>query len=250
MTYYLLLAAALVVGGIGFFVRRRAAGLGQGLIILSCLGLIGVLVWQVRSTMFSDDAKPPNRALAVVSFSLANQVQGVIAGQSGTIVMVLPPAGALDAETAESYANALRAPLLRGHPEWELQIANLDAPVKAARAGKIPLPAYQQLVGQHPTALAFVGFAPVPEEMETLFRTDTKTSAPWFLYDPQGGTNWLTALKQKQVRSVIVPRPDVTPQAASGVAGMPGEIFDRLYLLVTPENADRLTSQLGGPTSR
>ncbi|HNQ73102.1 MAG TPA: hypothetical protein PKN95_05810 [Verrucomicrobiota bacterium] len=244
MNYPLWLAGALALGVAGFFVRRRAAGIGQGLIILSCLSLVGVLLWQVRRTLFTETVPAPNRPLAVVSFFLANQVQEAIAGQPGTIVLVLPPAGALDTAQVEAYVNALRAPLLRGHPEWQLEIAHLNAPPKAARAGQIPLAAYQQLVAQHATALAFVGLAPVPAGWEALFATGTKVTTPWFLYDPQGSTHWLAALKQNQVRSVIVPRPDADPGAAANVAGMPGEIFDRFYFLVTPANVDQLAARL------
>ncbi|HPY31037.1 MAG TPA: hypothetical protein PLT00_07330 [Verrucomicrobiota bacterium] len=250
MTYFLLVAVALAIGGIGFLLRRRSTALGQGLILVSCLGLVGILGWQVRGSFSAGDAKPPNRAHAVVSFYLANQTQTAIAGHRGVVVMVLPPAGALDAETAESYANALRAPLLRGHPEWELEIARLDAPTKAARAGKIPLAAFQQLTARYPAALAFVCLAPVPPDIESLFPSESKTTKPWFLFDPQGSTNWVKALKEKRIRSVIVPRPDVNPRAAAGLAGMPGEIFDRLYLLATPETVERVAAQLSSANSK
>jgi hypothetical protein len=244
MTYFLLLAAALAVAGAGWAIRRRAAALGQGLIVLGCVGLLAGIGWQVRQNLFGGDAQQPKRAHAVVSFFLASQTQREISGQRGTVVLVFPPTSMLDAETAESYANAFRAPLLRGHPEWEIQIATLEASAKAARSGTIPLATFQQLVTKFPGALAFVCFAGVPAGLETLSLPGTK-APPWFLFDPAGGTNWLMALKLNRIRSVIVPRPDVNPEKAGGIAGMPGEIFSRLYYLATPENAEQIVANLG-----
>jgi hypothetical protein len=244
MTYYLALGAALMIAGIGWGIRRRAALLGQGLMVLGCVGCLAVLGWQVRQSFFSEDNKPPNRAHAVVSFFLANQTQSAIAGQRGKIVLVFPPTAALDAEAAESYANAFRAPLLRGHPEWEVEIATLEASAKEARAGRIPLTAFQQLATRFSGAIAFACFAPVPPDVEALFPSEQKTSPPWFLFDSQGGTNWVKALKQNRIRSVIVPRPDVNPAAMAGLAGMPGEIFNQLYLLATPATAEQVAAKL------
>jgi hypothetical protein len=245
MTYFLAVAVALMIAGIGWGLRRRFAVLGQGLMVLGCVGCLGVLGWQIRESLFSEDNQPPNRAHAGVSFFLANQTQSAIAGQRGIIVLVFPPTSALDAESAESYANAFRAPLLRGHPEWDVQIATLEAPAKEARAGRMPLAAFQQLIAKYPGALAFACFAAVPPDIETLFSSDQKAMAPWFLFDPQGSTNWVKALKQNRIRSVIVPRPDVNLAAAAGLAGMPGEIFSQLYLLATPSNAEQVAATLG-----
>lgn len=245
MMYFLSLVLVLAVAGIGWGIRRRSAVLGQGLIAVGCVGCVAVIGWQVRQSLFPADAKPPNRAHAVVSFFLANQTQREIAGQRGTVVLVFPPTSALDAETAETYANAFRAPLLRGHPELEVQIATLEAAGKAARSGNIPLAAFQQLVAKFPGALAFVCFSGVPVGIETLFPPERPTVPPVFVFDAGGTTNWMRALMQRRIRSVIVPRPDVNPAAMNGIAGLPGEIFGRLYYLATPETAEQIAAKLG-----
>ena len=172
MMYFLSLVAALAVAGIGWGIRRRSVLWGQGLIAVGCVGCLAAIGWQVRESLFPADAKPPNRAHSVVGFFLASQTQREIAGQRGTVVLVLPPTSALDAETAETYANAFRAPLLRGHPELEVQIATLEAPAREAKAGTIPLAAFKQVVAKFPAALAFVCFAGVPADIATLFPPD------------------------------------------------------------------------------
>lgn len=241
MTYFLLIFAALAVAGIGWGIRQRSALLGQGLIVAGCVGCLAVLGWQVRSTMFPPDAKPPNRAHSVVGFFLASQTQREIGGQHGTVVLVLPRA--LDSETAENYANALRAPLLRGHPELELQIATLDVQARDAKAGTLPLGAFKQVVANFPRALAFVSFAGVPAGLETLFPSQ-QSVPPVFVFDATGSTNWVHALLQRRIRSVIVPRPDVDAATMTGLAGLPGEIFGRLYYLATPETAQQIAAKL------
>lgn len=134
--------------------------------------------------------------------------------------------------------------MLRGHPELEVQIATLEAPGREAKAGTIPLAAFKQVVAKYPGALAFVCFAGVPADMETLFPLDQPTVPPVFVFDAGGTTNWVPALVQHRIRSVIVPRPDVDPATMSGIAGLPGEIFGRLYYLATPETAEQIAATL------
>jgi len=242
--YFLFLALALAVAGVGWGIRGRSALWGQVLIAAGCLGCLGAIGWQVRQTVLPADVKPPNRAHSVVGFFLANQTQREIEGKSGTVVLILPPTSALAAETAETYVNSFRAPLLRGHTEWEVQIANLEAPAKEAKAGRIPLAAFKQVVAKYPKALAFVCIASVPAGIETLFPPDQTTVPPLFVFDAGGTTNWVPALVQHRIRSVIVPRPDVDAAAMGGIAGMPGEIFGQLYYLATAETAEQIAAKL------
>ena len=247
MMYFLFLALALAVAGVGWGIRERSALWGQVLIVMGCVGCLAAIGWQVRQTVFPADAKPPNRAHAVVGFFLANQTQREIEGKSGTVVLILPPTSALPAETAETYINSFRAPLLRGHSEWEVQIANLEAPAREAKAGRIPLAAFKQVVAKFPRALAFVCIASVPVGIETLFPPDQATVLPLFVFDAGGTTNWVAALVQHRIRSVIVPRPDVDAAAMGGIAGMPGEIFGQLYYLATAETAEQVAAKLASP---
>ena len=92
--------------------------------------------------------------------------------------------------------------------------------------------------------MAYVSFAGVPDDMVERFGA-LPTQPAFYVYDPEGSTNWLTALKKGLIRSVIVPRPDVDPKAMAGIAGLPGELFDQLYLLATPGNADSVVARLG-----
>ena len=160
----------------------------------------------------------------------------------------MPPACVLAAETAETYANSFRAPLLRGHPEWEVEIATPEVSSREAKSGIIPLPALKQVVAKYPKALAFVRFAGVPTGVETLFPAEPAAAPPLFVYDSGGTTNWVPALVQRRIRAVIVPRPDVDVAAASGLAGMPGEIFGKLYYLATPETAAQIAAKLAEPS--
>ena len=189
--------------------------------------------------------KAPNRAHAVVSFYLANQTLRDVAGRRGQVVLIFPPASVLDEDTAESYARAFSPLLLRGHPELEVQVARLEAPAKAAKSGDLPLAEFKQVAARFPTALAFICYGSVPADIGELFSPEQKNPPALCVYDPAGTTNWAGALKKGLIRLVIVPRPGVDPTRQGGIAGAPGDIFNQLYLLSTPDTADQVAAQLG-----
>lgn len=244
MTYFLLLLVALVVAGLGWLVRRRSWFWGQVLLVAGCVGCLAVMAWQVRQSLFPSAAKPTNRAHAVVSFYLATQTQQEVAGKSGVVVLIFPPTTMLDADVAQTYANAFSAPLLRGRPELEVQSVTLESPAKGESPGNVSLAAFKQAVAGFPNALAYVSYAAVPADIAELFPVGQASRPPFFLFDPARTANWLTALKQGRLRSVIVPRPGVDPAKGAGVAGGPGELFGQFYLLATPANADQVAAQL------
>jgi hypothetical protein len=241
MTYFLFVLAALAVAGIGCFLRRRSTLWGRGLIVLGCIGCVAVTGWQVRQTLFPAGMHVATHAHRVVGFCLASLAQREIAGQHGTVVLLLPPASALDGETPETYADSLRGPLRWGHPELEVQVATLEAPAKEAKAGTIHLAAFKSAMSKFPGALAFVSYASVPADFGTLFPPEGPAAPPVFVFDGKGTTNWVRPLVQRRIRSVIVPRPDADPAKASGRSG---EIFGQLYYLAVPETAEQVAAKL------
>lgn len=250
MTYFLLLLAAFTVAGVGWLVRRNSQFWGQTLLVLGCVGCLAVMVWQVRQTLFPPAPKPTNRAHAVVSYYLASQTQQEIIGRSGVVAVVFPPPSIMSAEDVETYGNAFSAPLLRGRPELRVEIITLEPPAKGKgnTSGGVSLAGLKQAVAKTPNALAYVIYAPVPADIGELFSPgSTATTPPCFLFDPDGGVNWLTALKQGRIRSVIVPRPGVELAKGTGVVGGPGELFGQFFFLATPANADQIAGQLGAP---
>jgi hypothetical protein len=247
MPYFLFVFAALAVAGLGCGLRRRSPQLGNGLILLGGLGALAVVGWQVRQTLFPSDERMATREHRAIGFCLAGQIQRAITGQRGTVVLLLPPTRALAGETADTYADSLRGPLLRGHPEWDLQVATLEASAKEAKAGQIPLAAFKRALAQSPSALAFVCYTSVPADFGTLFPSD-KPATPVFVFDIQGTTNWVQPLVQRQLRSVVVPRPE--PLATRTKALAEG-LFNQFYYLVTPENATQVAAQLAAaPASK
>ncbi|MBE0539967.1 MAG: hypothetical protein IH623_01085 [Verrucomicrobia bacterium] len=243
MTYYLLLLPALAVAGLGWLARRRFLLLGQVLMVIGGLGCLAVMGWQARQSLFPPSEKLPNRAHAVVSFYLANQTQREIAGRTGVVVLIFPPVKQLDAKTAEDYVNTFSAPLLRGHPEWQVQTVALEPPAKGQA---VSLAEFQQAVAKFPDALAYISYASVPADIAGLFPSE-QPSRPLLVFDPEGSVNWLNALKQGRIRSVIVPRPGIDPAKQAGIGGDPGAIFNQLYFLATPASADQVAAQLAAP---
>jgi hypothetical protein len=147
----------------------------------------------------------------------------------------------MDADTEQSYEEGFVLPLRHGRGKLHLKALRLEGGNHDPGQG---LSAFRQALAQAQEALAIVSYAGAPAGFETLFSAGQPKIAPLYIFDPEGTTNWLSALKQGRVRSVIVPRPATNPSVRAGLAGPPGEIFDQLYLLATPETADQVAAQL------
>jgi len=244
MTYYLILVLALTLVAVGLLVRQRSEFWSRAMMILGGLGCAGCIVWQVRETVFPPAATGPDRGQAVVAYFLAQQVLHEVGNRQGAIVLFFPPESILDEEAVGTYAGTFSR-VLRGFPGLKVQVLRLALPRKAAKAGKIPLAAFQQATTNGPAAVAYVSFAGVPADIEQLLPTTPPQGPGFFVFDPWRTTNWLGALSEGRVRGVIVPRPGVDPLAAREISGEPAEVFKRLYLMATPATANQIAAQLG-----
>jgi hypothetical protein len=239
---FLLLLAALATSGVGVWMTRRWRALGQVVIGLGGLGLIGVLAFQVRQNLFPPQPRMPNHANVAVSVCLANCLLGDLAGQSGNVVLLFPPRRLMDADTEQSYEEGFVLPLRHSRGNLHLKALHLEGGNRDAAHG---LSAFKQAMAQAQDALAVVSYAGAPAGFDSLFSAGEPKIAPLYVFDPEGTTNWLSALKQGRVRAVIIPRPGVNLAAKAAIAGPPDELFAKLYLLVTPETADQVAAQLG-----
>ncbi len=243
MTYYLLLGLGILLVAVGFATRRRFALPGQAMIVIGCLGGAACLVWQLRQTVFTPEGQGPDRGQAVVSYFLAGQVLREAGNRQGPVVLFFPPPSVLDEEAVGTYAGTFKR-VLRGFPELQVQEITLDVPSKAAKTGRIPLSAFQRSVSNAPPAVAYVSFAGVPADIE-LFVTNGPSGL--FVFDPWGTTNWFSALKKGRIRTVIVPRPGVRAGSDAEMAGEPQAVLDRLYLMATPANAEKILAEMQAP---
>jgi hypothetical protein len=224
-------------------VRRRSYLWGQVLLVAGCLGCARCLAWQIRQNLFSTSSKGPDRGQAVVGYFLANQVLGEAGNQQGSVVLFFPPDSVLDAETVGTYAGTFSR-VLRGFPGLKVQMLTLAVPSKAAKAGLIPLAAFQQATSNAPPAVGYVSFAGVPADIENFLPTAGQRGPGFFVFDPWRTTNWLGALRSGRVRSVIVPRLGVRTAPDSEISCEPREVFSRLYLMATPATADKIAAEL------
>src|SRR5208283_2970098 len=122
----LLLLAALVMAGVGIWMSRRWRVLGQVLMALGGLGLVGVVALEVRQCVFSPQPKMPGRREMAVSYCLANCLLGDLAGQSGSVVLLFPQRRLMDADTEQSYEEGFLPPLRHGHGMLRLKALRLD----------------------------------------------------------------------------------------------------------------------------
>ena len=236
----LLLLAALVVSGVGVGVSRRWRVLGQTMMGLGGLGLIGVLALQARQNLFPPQPKTPNRCEMAVSACLANCMMRDLSAQSGNVILLFPQRRFMDADTEQSYEEGFTLPLRHGHGSLHLKALRLEA---AKGKTRYDLSAFKLAMGQAQDALAVISYAGAPTGFETLFSGQPR-SALFYVFDPDGTTNWLGALKACHIRAVVLPRPGVDPRGRGAITGMPQTIFDQFYLLATPETADQVATQL------
>jgi len=244
MIYYFLLILVLALAAAGIWMRQRSLFAGQAMMIAGAIGCIACITWQVRHTVLEPAAAGPDRGQAVVGYFLANQVLTEVGNQQGPIVLFFPPESVFDQETVGTYAGTFSR-VLRGFPELKVQVLTLTAPAKAAKAGQFPLRAFHEAAAKSPAAVAYVSFAGVPVDITKFQPAGAPATAHFYVFDPWGTTNWLTALHEGAVRRVIVPRPGVRHAPGDEVSGEPGAVFNQLYLQVTPETADQIAASLG-----
>jgi hypothetical protein len=127
--------------------------------------------------------------------------------------------------------------LRHGHVKLDLKAVRLEGANR-------DLAAFKQALAQAQEAMAVISYAGVPAGFETLFSAGQPASPLFYVFDGDGTTNWLGALKNGRIRAVVVPRPGVDALGGEGIAGMPEAIFERFYLLATPANADEVAAGL------
>jgi hypothetical protein len=239
---FLLLAAALVLSGAGAWMSRRGRVLGQVMMVLGGVGLIGVVALQVRQYFFAPQPRMPGRCEMAVSECLANCLVADLGRQNGSVVLLFPQRRLMDPDTERSYEEGFIPPLRHGHAILHIKALRLEDKSRNARQNLL---AFQQALTQAPEALAIVSYAGVPADFESLFSAAQPKIPPCYVFDPDGTTNWLGALKARRIRAVVVPRPGVDPRGREVIVGRPETIFERFYLLAAPETADQVAAQLG-----
>jgi len=235
-----LLLVALVVSGLGAWLSRRWRLPGQAMIVLGVLGLLGFLALQLRQNVFPPEAKAPGRGEMAVSACLANFILRDLAGRSGDVVLLFPKRQYMDAETEQSYEQGFTLPLRHAHGNLHLKALHLEA---AKGTAGYDLSAFKQAIAQAQDALAIISYAGAPTGIETLLAQQPNHTLI-YVFDADGTTNWLAGLKQGLISAVVLPRPGVSPHEREAARGMPQDIFERFYLLATPESADQTVAQL------
>jgi hypothetical protein len=233
---FLLLLAALAITGTGVWMSRRWRLAGQSMMAVGALGLIGVIGLQVRQNVF-----PPQptvrRAEMAVSYCLANCLLEDSAGGSGKVILLFPQRRVMGEDLEQSYEDGFVAPLRHGRRKLSLKAVRLEG-------ANGDLSAFKQALDQNEEAMAFVSYAGVPSGFETLFAPEQSNMPAFFVFDAEGTTHWLRALKEGRIKAVALPRPGSDAHSRETSAGMPEQIFDRFYLLATPANADEIAASL------
>ena len=178
------------------------------------------------------------RPSAAVGEVLAQEVSRLIGG-TGTTVLIsreLPKDGpSANRERLESLEAAIkrRAQLKLAPMEWLPR-----PPVGTMDLGVVTPEQFSSALGRHPDAKAFVVFAGLPPYSPALAEAVTRRSVKLVAVCGYSADvrRWL---ESKALSVAVVPRFD-DPPAGSPDPKSPKAWFDREFLLITPENVNRL----------
>lgn len=207
-----------------------------GLCLLATVGI------QVQRNLIRPPSETPGRCELAVASCLGNYVLDDLAGQSGTVILIFPPRALMDANEERSYEDGFTLPIRHGHGMLHLKALHLEA---SKGQGVYSLATFKKALEQAPDALAYVSYAGAPAGFGTLFSAGQPKTAPFYVFDAQGTTNWLPPLKSGGVRIVVLPRPGVAPRTREAATGRPEAILEQFYLQATPATADQVAAQLG-----
>jgi hypothetical protein len=242
-TYFLILAALLGLGIIGYALMNRWRLLGQILMSVGCVGGFSFLAWQLYRDVFASAPKAPDRYDAVVAYMMGEQVAGEFGDKRGQILVILPPEAAAGPKVLDALFDSF-ARVLVPFSNLELKEATLARSNDSTKNSPVTLEAFEQAMAAAPNALACVSFAGVPSDLGKLSLFKEKNVPALFVYDPLAGKNWAEPLKKRLIHRVIVPRPHFALPKGKPIAGPPEEIFQRYFLWATPETADEIVEQL------
>jgi hypothetical protein len=231
----LLLSAVLAIAGMGAWMNRRWPVWGQATIALGILGLVGVVIVQVRQNILPPQPKASGRCEIAVSYGLANCLLGDVSDQGGTVVLLFPQRRNMDENTERSYEDGFVPALRHGRIKLNLKAVRL-------KGENGDLAAFKEALAQDPEAAAIISYAGMPAGCEALFPTGQQQKPLVYVYDSEKTTRWLGALKEGRIRAVVVPRPGADLRGREKAAGMPEAIFEKYYLLATAANADEVAA--------
>lgn len=237
----LLLLLTLAISGLGWWMSRRWVVAGRALMVLGGLGMIGVIVLQLRQNVFTSEPKGPDPGAMAVSFGLASCLLEDSAAQNGSILLLFPQRRLMDEDTERSYEEGFSSTLRHLRPPPRLRAALLEG---ASRDPREKLPALKRALAQAEDATAIVSFVGTPAGFDSLFSDGQSKIAPLYVFDPDGTTNWLGALKKGHLRAVVLRRPGVDTRELRAARGRPEGLLNKFYLLATPETADQVAAQL------
>lgn len=236
MTFILLLAA-LAVAGVGAGLRNRWQTVGQILMALGILGLLGVIGLQVRQNVLPSEPQASSRLDMAVSSCLANCLTEDLTGQSGRVVLIFPERRYMDEDTEKSYEEGFLPPLRHGRGALSLKAVHLEVP-------NGELSAFKKVLTENPDALAFVSFAGAPAGFETLAAAGQSGAPLFYIFDAERTTHWLAMLKDGRIKAVVVPQPGIDVRGHDEARGRPEALFQQFYVLARPSNADEIAATL------
>ena len=242
--YFIWLLSLLLLGGVGWLVLKKLPWLGKILVggsVIGCLSLVG---WEVFTSFGGGDTPKLHRSQAAVAYTLAQKFLGDTTERKGAVVLVFPPERAAPAAALDSFYEAFARVMTR-FPSIEVREQTLEARSSAVRNGKVTVEQFSAALGSSEGVIAVVSWVGFPDGAEALsmFR-DAKSRVPLYVFDPSGGTNWLSSVQSGIIRGGVVSLPEAASKETTTGPRTPNVVFMESYRLATPANVTRVVSEI------
>ncbi len=244
MTFYLGLLLCASLGGLGVWLSRKSQAAGMLLLVASVVGGLGLTGWRFWKIEGGGGPAPLNMGLAALGDALGQQAQPLLKDRTGPIALVFPSEKVMDTPTRivlrEMFIRALDAADRPRVRELVMPIVKGAAPTNG-----VPLAEFERLLAGASAPAMIVSFAGVPKGIEAAAFAQRQPRAVVIAFEPAGGTDWAQPLRSGVLHRVVLPRPGTDFRKGTGFAGMPDELFARLYFSATAANVADIAAQLG-----
>jgi len=241
--YFSLVFAGVAVAVVGWLLRGRLPRFGTALIGAGAWGCIGLAGWQLVGSFSGGGFTVTHRSQSALAYVTAQRMLQDLEVTEGNVTLIFPPDAAAENGALDSFYEAFARVLLRS-PKLRIQEVSLRLSSREARRGRIPFAAFEEAAESKPQSAALVSCVGWPAEGERLSVMSRVPRPNLYVYDPFGGTNWISALKAGLINLVVIPRTGTPASAGGPNVGDPGTIFRRDFLAITPETVNEFISDL------
>ena len=229
--YTFLLIGCLLLGGIGWLLRKKSTLTGQICIGASVAGCLALTVWQAMQSLGSAGVQRSHRGQASVGYTLAQQFLSDSKQRNGEIVLIFPPDKETPPAALDSFYEGYARVMARFRT-LQLKEVTMDISSKAIDRGDVDAKALGDVISEHPNALAFVSWVGFPKSVDGIKLFERESFPPIYLYNPSTEQHWKSSMEAGIIQAVATAKVPTTSTPALPNPMNPQEFFKQNYELI------------------